>query len=128
MKIAITASRPDLDSDVDSRFGRCGYFIILDPETMDFEAIENDSAMASGGAGVSAAQLIAGQGVETLLTGNCGPKAYQALSAAGIKVMTGVTGKIEKAVQSYKTGELQESSQANVTEHFGTTSGAGFGK
>lgn len=125
MKIAITAQNPDLNSDVDPRFGRCGYLILLDPETMDYEAIENTSADASGGAGVAAAQLVAGKGAQALLTGNCGPKAYRALSAAGIKVMTGVSGKIKDAIESYNQGELTESTQANVAEHFGT-GGGGF--
>ena len=128
MKIAITASSPDLNSNVDPRFGRCRYLILLDPETMDFEVIENTSAEAPGGAGIAAAQLIAGKGAQALLTDNCGPKAYRALSAAGIRVMTGVTGSIKDAIESYNKGELTESTQANVAEHFGTGSGGGFGR
>ena len=69
MKIAISATGKNLDAEVDPRFGRCQYFIIIDPETMQFEALENSSAMASGGAGISAAQMIAGKGVEAVLTG-----------------------------------------------------------
>ncbi|ADJ25788.1 Dinitrogenase iron-molybdenum cofactor biosynthesis protein [Dehalogenimonas lykanthroporepellens BL-DC-9] len=126
MKIAITAGSPNLDSNVDPRFGRCRYLILLNPETMDHEAIENSSAEAPGGAGIAAAQLVAGKGAQVLLTGNCGPKAYRALSAAGIKVMTGVSGSINDAIKSYKKGELTESTQANVAEHFGTGSGGGF--
>ena len=82
MKIAVSATGPDMDAEVDPRFGRCQYFIIVDPETMEFEAVDNESAMASGGAGISAAQMIAGKGVEAVLTGNCGPNAYQVLSHA----------------------------------------------
>ncbi|GAI98203.1 unnamed protein product, partial [marine sediment metagenome] len=94
MKIAVSAIAPGLDAEVDPRFGRCQYFIIVDPETMQFEAIENSSAIASGGAGISAAQMIASKRVEAILTGNCGPNAYQVLSPAGIKVITGVSGKV----------------------------------
>ena len=131
MKIAISATGNNLDAEVDPRFGRCQYFIIVDPETMQFEALENSSAMASGGAGISAAQMIAGKGVEAVLTGNCGPNAYQVLSPAGIKVITGVSGKVKDAVQSYKSGNLQPGSQPNVPDHFGMGAapgkGGGFG-
>jgi len=119
MKIAITATEPKLEAEVEPRFGRCPHFIIIDPETMVFEAIDNDGAMASGGAGVSTAQMIAGKGVEAVLTGNCGPNAYQGLSAAGIKVITGVSGKIKEAIEGYKAGKYKEVSQSNVPDHFG---------
>jgi predicted Fe-Mo cluster-binding NifX family protein len=128
MKIAITAAGPTLDAEIDPRFGRCQYFVIVDPATMQFEALENSSAMAGGGAGVSAAQMIAGKGVEAVLTGNCGPNAYQVLSAAGIKVITGVAGKVQDAIQSYKSGKLEASSQPNVTTHFGMGRGRGMGR
>ena len=127
MKIAVTAMQPSLDADIDSRFGRCQYFIIVDPETMQFEALENSGAMAGGGAGISTAQMIAGKGVEAVLTGNCGPNAYQVLSAAGIKVITGVAGKVRDAVQGYKSGKFQSSSQPNVPGHFGMGRGRGVG-
>jgi len=127
MKIAISATGPTLDAEVDPRFGRCQYFIITDPQTMEFEALENSSAMASGGAGISTAQMIAGKGVEAVLTGNCGPNAYQVLSAAGIQVITGVSGKIENAIQGYKSGQFQASSQPNVADHFGMGRGMGGG-
>ena len=128
MKIAISATGPNLDAEVDPRFGRCPYFIIADPETMEFEAVDNSSAMAGGGAGISAAQMIIGKGVEAVLTGNCGPNAFQVLSAAGIKVMTGVPGTVQDAIQSYKTGHLQPNSQPNVPGHFGMGRGQGMGR
>ena len=128
MRIAISATGTTLDAEVDPRFGRCQYFIIADPETIEFEAVDNSSAMAAGGAGISAAQMIACKGVEAVLTGNCGPNAYQVLSSAGIQVITGVSGRVKDAIQSYKSGKLQESSQPNVAGHFGQGRGAGMGK
>jgi predicted Fe-Mo cluster-binding NifX family protein len=125
--IAISATAPDLDAEVDPRFGRCQYFIIVDPDTMQFEAVDNSSAMASGGAGISAGQMIAGKGVQAVLTGNCGPNAYQVLSAAGIQVITGVSGKVKDAIQAYKSGQSQASSQPNVAAHFGMGGGGGRG-
>ena len=119
MRIAITADGPTLDAKVDPRFGRCGYFIIADPETLEFEALENSSAVAAGGAGISAAQQVAGKEVAAVLTGNCGPNAYQVLSAAGIEVFTGVSGKVKEAIQDYKSGKFKANSQPNVGTHFG---------
>jgi predicted Fe-Mo cluster-binding NifX family protein len=128
MKIAISATGPALDAEIDPRFGRCQYFVIVDPETMQFETIENSSGMAGGGAGISTAQMIASKGVETVLTGNCGPNAYQVLSAAGIKVVISVSGKVSEAIKDYKSGKFKASSQPNVAEHFGMGRGMGRGR
>ncbi|MFC2019250.1 NifB/NifX family molybdenum-iron cluster-binding protein [Chloroflexota bacterium] len=128
MKIAISAAETSLDAGVDPRFGRCQYFIIADPETMQFEAIENSSAAAMGGAGIATAQMIAGKGVEAVLTGNCGPNAFQVLSAAGIKVITGVIGKVEDALKGYESGKYQPSSQPNVSVNFGAGLARGRGR
>ena len=128
MKIAISTAGANLDAEVDPRFGRCEHFIAVDPETMKFEVIENSSAMASAGAGISAAQMIVDKGVQVVLTGSCGPNAYQVLSSAGIKVVTGVSGKVRDAIEAYKLGKLQTSSQPNVPGHFGMGGGRGFGR
>lgn len=128
MKIAITANATNLDAEIDPRFGRCRYFIIADPDTMEFEALENSGALAGGGAGISTVQTIAGKDIEAVLTGNCGPNAYQVLSAAGIKVVTGVSGRVREAIQDYKSGKLRASAQPNVAEHFGMGRGMGRGR
>ncbi len=128
MKIVISASGPNLEAEVDPRFGRCQYFIIADPETMEFEAIENSSVMAAGGAGISAGQMIAERGIEAVLTGNCGPNAYQVLSSAGIKVITGVSGKVKDVIEEYRAGKFKTSGQANVPDHFGMGTGPGAGR
>jgi len=127
MRIAISATGPALDAEVDSRFGRCSYFIIVDPDTMQFEALENSSAMQAGGAGISTGQMIASKGVQVVLTGNCGPNAYQVLSAAGLQVITGVSGKIQDAIQAYKSGRFQATPQPSVAAHSGTGGGMGGG-
>jgi len=127
MRIAISATGPDLDAEVDPRFGRCLYFIIVDPDTMQFETLENPNVMAGGGAGISTGQMIANKGVQVVLTGNCGPNAYQVLSAAGLQVITGVGGKIRDAIQAYKSGQFQVGSQPTVGAHFGMGMGMGRG-
>ena len=128
MRIAVSANSPGLDAEIDPRFGRCQYFIIADPDTMKFEALENSGAMAGGGAGITTAQTIAGKGIEAVLTGNCGPNAYEVLSVAGIKVFTGVAGKVQDAIEGYKMGKFKASSQPNVAGHFGMGRGMGRGR
>jgi predicted Fe-Mo cluster-binding NifX family protein len=128
MKIAVSATAPGLDAEVDPRFGRCQYFIIVDPQSMEFEAMDNSNAMASGGAGISTAQMIASKGVGVALTGNCGPNAYQTLSAAGVQVITGVSGRIKDAIEAYKIGKLQPITQPSVGSHHGMGMGCGMGR
>ena len=119
MKIGISSTGEDLNADVDPRFGRCKYFLFVDTDTMDFETVSNESAMASGGAGIQAAQTVAKVGVKTIITGNMGPNAFQTLSAAGIKVFTGANGTVKEAVEKYKKGELKETETPNVGSHHG---------
>jgi predicted Fe-Mo cluster-binding NifX family protein len=127
MKVAISATGKDLNCQMDPRFGRCQYFVFVDPETMEFEAFENEGLMASGGAGVQAAQLVAQKGANALITGNVGPNAASALSAAGIKVYLVPGGTIKEVAQAYKSGTLKETSGATVPSHFGMGGGRGKG-
>jgi predicted Fe-Mo cluster-binding NifX family protein len=127
MKVAVSATGEDLNAQIDPRFGRCQFFLIVDTETMSFEVVSNASAMASGGAGIQASQLVASKGVEAVLTGNVGPNAYQTLSAAGIKIVTGAGGTIRDAVEKFKKGELSGTSSATVPGHFGMGGGMGGG-
>ncbi|HHF58340.1 MAG TPA: dinitrogenase iron-molybdenum cofactor biosynthesis protein [candidate division WOR-3 bacterium] len=106
MKIAITAQGKDLKAPVDFRFGRCPYFVIVDTDSMEFEAYENPAMMAPGGAGIQAAQFVASLGVTHVLTGEVGPNAYPALMAAGIQVITGIQGTVEEVVKAFKEGRL----------------------
>ena len=119
MKIAITSTGKTLDSQVDPRFGRAAYFAIVDTETMDFSVIENESAAAAGGAGISSGKVVIDAGAQAVLTGNCGPNAERTLSAAGIKLYTAVTGTVAEAVELFKSGKLTEAAGPNVQSHFG---------
>lgn len=119
MKIGITSKGKNLNSEVDPRFGRCSFFLIVEDNTMDFKSMANESAMSSGGAGIQAAQMIAKSGVELVITGNIGPNAFQTLAAAGIRVITGASGDIKEAIEKFKNGKLKETDGPNVSSHSG---------
>jgi len=121
MNIAITATQPSLDAKVDPRFGRCPYFLIVDTDTLSFEAVENPNVTLGGGAGIQSAQLMAERDVKHVLTGNCGPNAYQTLSAAGISVIIGCSGTISDVIEQFKAGQFSAADQPNVASKSGIT-------
>jgi len=125
MKIAVSSLQDGLNSQVDPRFGRCQYFIIVDPETMKFKVVSNAANISSHGAGIQAAQIVKDHGVSTVITGNIGPNAFQALSAAGIKLITGASGTVREVVEKYKKGELKATDTPTVGGHFGMGGGRG---
>ncbi|PID77578.1 MAG: dinitrogenase iron-molybdenum cofactor biosynthesis protein [Deltaproteobacteria bacterium] len=119
MKIAVTAKEPNLDAEVDPRFGRAAYILIVDSETLDFEAVDNsENADAFQGAGIQAATMVCDQGAEVLLTGYCGPKAFKVIEAGGVKVANDVTGTVKEAVALLNEGKLQYSDSANADGHW----------
>lgn len=128
MKVAVSSTGKNLDSAVDPRFGRCAWFVIVETEDMSFEAFSNESIALGGGAGIQSAQFIASKGATTVLTGNCGPNAMSALSAAGVNVIVGQTGTVRDAVERFKKGELPSASKANVDAHYGMGAGGGMGR
>ena len=119
MKICVTSTGENLDADVDPRFGRCTYFIIVDSETLKFKSIPNPNVSAPGGAGIQSAQAVANEGVEAVVTGNVGPNAFQTLSSLGMKVFAGAKGKVKEAIDDYKNGKLKEVSGPTGPSHFG---------
>ena len=128
MKICITSSCQSLEDVVDSRFGRCQYFIIADTENWQFEAIQNPALSAGGAAGIQAAQFIVTKGVEAVLTGNVGPNAFKTLTTAGIKIVAGLSGiTVKEALERFKAGEYQQSTDPSVEAHYGTGMDLGWG-
>ncbi|MFP4192110.1 MAG: NifB/NifX family molybdenum-iron cluster-binding protein [Candidatus Hydrogenedentota bacterium] len=133
MKIAITATQPNLDASIDPRFGRCPYLIEANPETLDYEALENPYAFKGGGAGVKLAQTVADRGIEHVLTGECGPNAQRALTAAGIDVITGCSGSVRDAIAWFQgsdrqTGGHETPDSTKAREEPGAGAGAEAGR
>ena len=118
-KICITSQGDTLDAQVDPRFGRCAYFIVIDTETKEFEAIQNPNMEAAGGAGIQSGQFMVNKQVSAVLTGNVGPNAFQTLQAAGIDVITGVAGSVREAVEKYSSNKLKPTQGPSVGSKFG---------
>ncbi len=119
MKIAVSAKGNELSSEVDPRFGRAPYFIIYNTDDNSFEAVSNnDNAQAAQGAGVQAAQTVAGKRVDWVVSGNMGPKAFAGLKAANIKIASWDKGTVEEAVKLIQEGKIQEIEEANVRGHW----------
>ena len=115
MKIAVTSQGTNLDSQVDPRFGRAAYILIVNTETFEFEVLDNkENANALKGAGIQAASMVSDKSAEVLLTGYCGPKAFMTLEAAKIQVANDVEGTIRDAVNSFNEGKLTFADKANV--------------
>jgi predicted Fe-Mo cluster-binding NifX family protein len=119
MKIAITSKGADLDASVDPRFGRAAYIMVVDPETLEFEALDNsENINAFKGAGINAAVMVSANGAEVLLTGFCGPNAFKTLNAAKIKVSNDAKGTVRETVSAYAEGRCQFVDSANVDGHW----------
>jgi predicted Fe-Mo cluster-binding NifX family protein len=131
LKIALSAVSGSLDSQIDPRFGRCQYFIIIDTETMEFDAVQNKSQYAPSGAGIQVAQTVANKGVKYVLTGRVGPNAFNVLSSAGINIISSVYGTVREAVERFKNGQLKttvQSSNTPITPGMGGGYGMGRGR
>jgi predicted Fe-Mo cluster-binding NifX family protein len=93
-----------MDSDIDPRFGRAPYFLILDPSAQQIEVVRNPYLEDAQGSGIRAAQMLVDKGVRIILTGQVGPKADQVLSAAGVQIISGASGTIREAIQNFARG------------------------
>ena len=108
-KIAVSSEGPTLNDRVDPRFGRAGGFLVVDLETQETRYVDNGaSQVRAQGAGIQAAQTIADAGATVLLTGYVGPKAFSALSAAGIGIGQDVDNMtVGEAIEKFKRGEVE---------------------
>jgi predicted Fe-Mo cluster-binding NifX family protein len=120
MRVAVSSTGPDPGSPVDARFGRADWFVVIDTSTGESKAVDNEAgARAGSGAGVHAAEAVVREGVEYVLTGHCGPNAFRALDAAGVKVVVDVGGTVQEAVDRLKAGELSPVTKPDVQGHAG---------
>jgi len=125
MKIFITTTGDNLQSEVDPRFGRCKYLLLVDTESMDFQAFPNPYLDKGRGVGIQTAQFVVQQGVKIILTGSCGPNAYEVLDAGGVGVITGVSGIASEMIERFKAGRFSVDDKPSVQRHWGNRPGIG---
>jgi len=119
MKIAVTAKGKEISSEIDLRFGRAKWIVVVDIQTGDFQAHDNAVNLnAVQGAGIQTGQNVANLDVEAVITGNVGPNAFKTLNAAGVKIFLAEEQTVQKAIDSFKKGKLKEVNQANVEGHW----------
>lgn len=115
MKLAVTSQGNNLQSPLDPRFGRAKYFIVVDTETSAFSVVDNAVNLnATQGAGIQAGKRVAELGVNDLVTGHVGPKAFSTLQAAGVRVYTGASGTVADAVEQFNKGKLKIAASPDV--------------
>ena len=119
MKIAVTSKGKDLESQVDPRFGRAAYILVVETESMEVTVLDNSENVNSfKGAGIQAATMISDKGAKVLLTGFCGPNAFKTLEAAKINVVSDMKGTVREAIALYNDGNISFSDGANVDGHW----------
>lgn len=107
MEICITATTDHVDGKVDGRFGRCKFFILVDPATMQFRAVRNAAADEPGGAGIKSAGTVLKYSPSAIITGLMGDNAFNIVKASGIKLYTCGNVSVREAVKLYCAGELK---------------------
>jgi predicted Fe-Mo cluster-binding NifX family protein len=119
MKIAVTSQGNSLDDPVDPRFGRAMRFLVFDTETSMLQVVDNAPNLNTAqGAGIQAAESLSRLGVEILITGHCGPKAFRVLSAAGINVFSTDAPTVAQALERFRSGKLAGVQSADVEGHW----------
>lgn len=115
MKIAVSATGPSMDSTVDPRFGRADYLLIIETDNMALvKVIDNRASQnAAHGAGINAASMVVDAGAQAVLTGQVGPKAFGVLNAAGVNVVSEMSGTVRDAVERFKQNPLSTSSSSD---------------
>ena len=109
MRVAITSQGPDLNSQVDPRFGRARYLIVIETEgeTEEFTLLDNSRNLtAAQGAGIQTVKNVVQEGVDAVLTGQVGPTALEALEAARLQIFVGASGTVKHALEELRSGQL----------------------
>jgi len=115
MRICITATGQDLDATVDQSFGRAQFFLFVDSETSNTEAVQNRPR--THGAGIRAAQILAENGASVVITGRVSRNAHAALTDAGVEIYVGATGLAKEGLQAYQAGHLSRAEAPTREEH-----------
>ncbi len=110
MKLLITAKGPNLDSPIDKRFGRGEYFVIVDTDSKSIiESFHNEYLNNEHGVGIKTATLTLEKGVDAVITGSYGPKAYDVLKQGTLKLYVFTNeNTVQDVLDNFEKGNLKE--------------------
>lgn len=119
MRVVVTAQGPQLNSPTDPRFGRARYLVVVDTESGEHSAADNDVNLnAAQGAGIQTGRKVVELQAEAVITGHVGPKAFATLSTGRVAIYTGASGTVSQAIEQFKAGRLQRAQSADVEGHW----------
>ena len=118
MKILISATGKDIESNIDAKFGRAPFFLIVGPKIEGVKVIENKARDRSSGVGITSANVVLNEGIDAVITKDIGPEAYKVFKSCRIKIYQ-AEGKIKDAIQDFKEGKLSEITKATVQKYNG---------
>lgn len=120
MKIIITVVSPTIESNVDPRFGRGAYLLVVDPDTLEWQVDANPGVNAPGGAGILATQFVTEHQVDAVISGDFGPNAFDALNAAGVAMyLLGASRTVQDVIARFKAGQLERVGTPTSAGHHG---------
>jgi predicted Fe-Mo cluster-binding NifX family protein len=113
--IAVSAATKSLEAKVEQLFGRSRFFILADPETMEWEALDNIANISTQEmVGAATARNLLRKNIDTVITGKCGPKAFEELKSAGVKVILDSKGTVRQALEKFLRGDVTPATGPNV--------------
>jgi predicted Fe-Mo cluster-binding NifX family protein len=113
--VAISTTGENPNASVDQRFGLARFFILLDPHTQEWELFDNQANLNSFEAvGIVTAKSLAKNQVATVITGNCGTRAFKKLQESGVEVYLEAQGTVRQAFDRWRHGKLHPASHANM--------------
>ena len=108
MKLAITATTPNIEASLDQRFGRCSYFILIDTLTKEWESVPNPAVESPHGAGTQSAQFLVEQEIDAVISNKFGPNASKVLVSAGVSLWESKSGNVKAILDAFLKGKLKQ--------------------
>ncbi len=110
MRYLVAAKGPDLNAEIHSRFGHADYFLIVDPDTLQFETVQIEAEHTSDH-GMSFFQPYQ---ITHILAGNFGNHAFDDIQKAGYKAFVCRQMSVRQAVESVREGQITEITEPTV--------------
>jgi len=118
MKIVISATGRDKESNIDATFGRARFFLIMDTETKKIKVIENKARDRPSGVGITAVNTVEKEGIDAVITADIGPLAFETFEQSGVKIYK-AEGKINDAIRLFEESKLSEITKATKPKYAG---------